>query len=127
MLLRPLRTDVERGALRLPGRLRRPAAGRAAGLALLAGLVAAGTAALPDPAWAQFGSGGYSRPSSGGYSRPSYSAPVRRPPSAGSGGYARRPPSAPGGGFTSASPGDRAMSRSNADRALRDYQAGQRP
>ena len=101
-----------------------------ASLAFLAALVIAGATTVPDLAWGQFSSGGYSRPSSGGYSRPSgggYSSPVRRPPSAGSGGYTRRPPSFPGGGFSSGSPGDRAMSRSNAERALRDYQAGQRP
>jgi Protein of unknown function (DUF2491) len=129
MQLGALQTVAEQSAERRAA----PASRWAASVALLAGLVMAGAGALPDPAWGQFSSGGYSRPSSGGYGRPSsgfgrsYSAPVRRPPAAGSGGYTRRPPSAPGGGFISTSPGDRAMSRSNADRALRDYQAGQRP
>lgn len=42
---------------------------------------------VPDPAWSQFSSGGYSRPG-GGFK--SYPAPVRRPPAASSGGYYRR-------------------------------------
>lgn len=81
-----------------------------------------GAGAMPDAAWGQFGSGGYSRPS-GGFK--SYSTPIRRPPAASSGGYARRAPSFPG--YSGSSPGDRAMSRGTSSRALRDYQAGQRP
>lgn len=78
-------------------------------------------AGMPDPAWGQFSSGGYKRP--GGF--PSYSAPIRRPPVSSSGGYTRRAPSGPV--FTGRSPGDRAMSRGVSSKALRDYQAGQRP
>ena len=72
-----------------------------------------------NPAFAQYSSGGYQRPSSG-YSAP----PVRRAPSNGS-GYSQ--PSLPSSGFTSGSAGDRAMSRRGSEQALQDYQAGQRP
>ena len=92
----------------------------AAALAALLG-VAVGAGA-PEPAWSQFSSGGYSRPS-GGFK--SYSAPIRRPPVSSSGGYVRRAPS--GSIFSGSSPGDRAMSRGTSSRALRDFQASQRP
>jgi hypothetical protein len=94
------------------------------GIALACLLCVAILGVLPDPAWGQFSSGGYSRPG-GGFK--SYSAPVRRPPAASSGGYYRRPPAAPFPGYSTGSPGDRAMSRGRSSEALRDYRESQRP
>ncbi|MGD9615336.1 MAG: DUF2491 family protein [Alphaproteobacteria bacterium] len=82
-------------------------------------LVVAGS--LPDPAWSQFRSGGYSRPSIGG----SGSFSTRRPSLGGSGGYRRPSTAAPR--FGGSSPGDRAISRGRSSEALRDYRAPQRP
>src|SRR3954447_3107268 len=75
---------------------------------------------IPDPAWSQYRSGGYSRPSVG-----SGSFSTRRPSIGGSGGYRRPSSSAPV--FGGSSPGDRAMSRGGSSEALRDYRASQRP
>ena len=86
--------------------------------ALLCILVGAG---VPDLAWGQYSSGGYTRPG-GGFSS-GYSASTRRMPVTSSGGYSRR--SYSGGGYTTNSLGDRAMSRSTSYQALRDYQAAQ--
>lgn len=77
---------------------------------------------IPDSAWGQYSSGGYSRPGSGSSS---YSAPSRRPPVTSSGGYSRR--SYGGGGYGTSSAGDRAISRSTSSQALRDYRAAQPP
>jgi len=77
---------------------------------------------IPDPAWGQYSSGGYSRP---GGATSGYSAPSRRTPVSSSGGYSRR--SYSGGGYATGSLGDRAVSRSLSSQALRDYQAAQRP
>src|SRR5215471_3582716 len=78
---------------------------------------------MPDLAWGQYSSGGYSRP--GGGSGYGYSAPSRRVPVSSSGGYSRRPYS--GGGYTTGSFGDRAVSRSLSAQALRQYQTAQQP
>src|SRR3954447_26666234 len=75
---------------------------------------------IPDPAWSQYRSGGYSRPSVG-----SGSFSTRRPSIGGSGGYRRPSASAPV--FGGSSPGDRAMSRGQSSEALRDYRASPRP
>jgi hypothetical protein len=80
-------------------------------------------AGAPDLAWAQYSSGGYSRPGSG-YSS-GYSAPSRRAPVASSGGYSRR--SYSGAGYTTGSSGDRAVSRGLSSQAFHEYQAAQRP
>jgi hypothetical protein len=80
------------------------------------------SAGIPDLAWGQYSSGGYSRPG-GGYS--SYSAPSRRAPVTSSGGYSRR--SSGDGGYGTSSAGDRAVSRSTSSQALRDYRAAQPP
>ena len=91
---------------------------------LLCFIVSAGVSAgAPDLAWGQYSSGGYSRPG-GGYSS-SYSASSRRTPVSSSGGYSRR--SSAGGGYSTGSLGDRAISRSLSQQALRDYQAAQQP
>ncbi|HEX2150522.1 MAG TPA: hypothetical protein VHG31_00830, partial [Stellaceae bacterium] len=73
---------------------------------------------MPDPAWGQYRSGGYSRPSIG-----SGSFSTRRPSIGGSGGYRRPSSSAPV--FGGSSPGDRAMSRGLSSEALRNYRASQ--
>ena len=78
---------------------------------------------VPDLAWAQYSSGGYSRP--GGGSTSGYSASSRRAPVSSSGGYSRR--SYAGGGYATGSLGDRAVSRSLSSQAFRDYQAAQQP
>jgi len=78
---------------------------------------------LPDLAWGQYSSGGYSRPGAGTTS--SYSAPSRRAPISSSGGYSRR--SYSGGAYATGSLGDQAVSRSLSSQALRQYQAAQRP
>jgi hypothetical protein len=116
MTSRPPARLIDRTAAGLLRRVRGCAVW-AACLACFAVVVADG---LPAPAWAQFRSGGYSRPS-GGFS--SFSS--RRPSIGGSGGYRRPSTSAPlfGGG----SPGDRAMSRGRSSEALRDFRALQRP
>jgi hypothetical protein len=75
---------------------------------------------MPDPAWSQYRSGGYSRPSVG-----SGSFSSRRPSIGGSGGYRRPSASAPV--FGGSSPGDRAMSRGTSSEALRNYRASQQP
>jgi hypothetical protein len=93
---------------------------RAAWIWFLCALVSAG---LPDLAWAQYSSGGYSRPSGGTTS--SYSAPRRRAPVSSSGGYSRR--SYAGSGYATGSLGDQAVSRSLSSQALRDYRAAQQP
>ena len=98
----------------------RPVRGWAKGLACAAGIAMISVASLPEPAWGQFRSGGYSRPSIG-----FKSAPIRRPAIGGSGGYRR--PSMPAPVFGGSSPGDRAMSRSRSSEALRDFRASQRP
>jgi Protein of unknown function (DUF2491) len=79
-------------------------------------------AGLPDLAWSQYSSGGYSR-TGGGYTS-GYSAPKRRMPVSSSGGYSRR--SYADSGYTTGSPGDRAVSRSLSSQSLRDYQSAQR-
>jgi hypothetical protein len=78
---------------------------------------------VPDLAWAQYSSGGYSRPG-GGYSS-GYSASSRRAPVTSSGGYGRR--SYSGTGYATGSGGDRAVSRSLSSQAYREYQARQQP
>ena len=59
------------------------------------------SAGVPDLAWAQYSSGGYSRP--GGGSASGYSASSRRAPVSSSGGYSRR--SYGGGGYATGSCG----------------------
>jgi hypothetical protein len=81
------------------------------------------SAGVPDLAWAQYSSGGYSRP--GGGSASGYSASSRRVPVSSSGGYSRR--SYGGGGYATGSAGDRDISRSTSSQALRDYRAAQQP
>ena len=81
------------------------------------------SAGVPDLAWAQYSSGGYSRP--GGGSASGYSASSRRAPVSSSGGYSRR--SYGGGGYATGSAGDRDISRSTSSQALRDYRTAQQP
>src|SRR5438876_4642057 len=78
------------------------------------------SAGVPDLAWAQYSSGGYSRP--GGGSASGYSAASRRAPVSSSGGYSRR--SYGGGGYATGSAGDRDISRSTSSPALRGCWAG---
>jgi hypothetical protein len=89
----------------------------AAALGCIAFILAGG---MPDPAWGQYRSSGYSRPSIG-----SGSFSSRRPSIGGSGGYRRPSSSAPV--FSGSSPGDRAMSRGLSSEALRNYRASQQP
>ena len=114
MQSRPPECLIDRAA----AALLRQARGWAATLGCVALVLAGG---IPDPAWSQYRSGGYSRPSGGSGS---FLPPGGRRSAAAAATAGRLPRLRCS---AAALPGDRAMSRGRSSEALRDYRASQRP